>query len=197
MSEPVEIKHGVRFTSYQQEPVKMGAHTTYVWKTDPKHILFMMARYKFVSKLLHGKNKVLEIGCGDAFPSVIVAQEVKILDCINQEPLFEKDNREWLKFFNNITFNVHDIVKDPLNDNYDAGYSLDVLEHINPNDEEIFFLNICKALKPEGVLVIGTPNKDAAKYASAYSNKTHVNLKNYNELKDIMGERFRNCLFFR
>ena len=37
-------------------------HLSEAWINDPKHVLFTLSRYKFVSKLLEGYNKVLEVG---------------------------------------------------------------------------------------------------------------------------------------
>ena len=38
-----------------------------MWRNDPKHLSFTLARYKFCAKLLDGKNTALEVGCGDGF----------------------------------------------------------------------------------------------------------------------------------
>ena len=35
---------------------------SFSWDKDPKHLGFVFSRYKFVSKMFSGKNKVLEIG---------------------------------------------------------------------------------------------------------------------------------------
>ena len=57
--------------------VVLGPYTSHIWRDDPKHLLFLLARYKFCSKLLAGKNNVLEVGCGDSFGTAIVLQTVK------------------------------------------------------------------------------------------------------------------------
>jgi len=41
--------------------------TNQVWEDDPRRLTFLLARYKFVSKMLSGKKFVGELGCGDAF----------------------------------------------------------------------------------------------------------------------------------
>ncbi len=43
---------------------------------DPRRLLFVLARYKFVAKMLSGKQRVLEVGCGDAFGTRSVLQEI-------------------------------------------------------------------------------------------------------------------------
>ena len=47
--------------------VPLGPWTSYSLLNDPKHMCFVLARYKFCSKMLEGKAKILEVGCGDGF----------------------------------------------------------------------------------------------------------------------------------
>ncbi len=48
----------------------LGVMTNQVWHDDPRRLAFLLSRYKFVSKMLGGKAKVAEMGCGDAFGSL-------------------------------------------------------------------------------------------------------------------------------
>ena len=50
-----------------------------VWHGDPKRLVFTLSRYKFVAKMLSGKNSVAEIGCGDGFGARIVKQEFDLV----------------------------------------------------------------------------------------------------------------------
>src|SRR5438876_1060178 len=46
---------------------QLGLMSSYAWSDDPRHLLFILARYKFVAKMFSGMKKVLEVGCADAF----------------------------------------------------------------------------------------------------------------------------------
>ena len=59
--------------------VPLGPWTSYNLIRDPKHNLFVLARYKFCAKMLEGKEFVVEVGCGDGFGIPIMAQAVKRL----------------------------------------------------------------------------------------------------------------------
>src|SRR5215213_11654686 len=72
----------------------LGLTTNQVWRDDPRHLLFILARCKFVAKMLSGKEKVLEVGCGDAFGSRVVMQEVKSLTAVDFDGVFIKDANE-------------------------------------------------------------------------------------------------------
>ena len=62
---------------------QMGVAASYTWCDDPKRMSFSLARYKFVSKMLEGRERVFEAGCADGFASRIVAQSVGKLVAID------------------------------------------------------------------------------------------------------------------
>jgi hypothetical protein len=45
--------------------LQLGSMRAFDWFHDPKRLAFVSSRYKFVSKMLDGFPKVLEIGSGD------------------------------------------------------------------------------------------------------------------------------------
>src|SRR5258705_13364501 len=73
---------------------QLGLMSSQVWRDDPRRLLFVLARYKFVAKMFSGMQHVLEVGCADAFGTRIVAQEVKAVTAVDFDPLFvEQVNR--------------------------------------------------------------------------------------------------------
>ena len=69
----------------------LGLMTNQAWQDDPRHLLFTLARYKFVAKMLSGRDHVLEIGCADAFGTRLVLQEVKQLTATDFDSTFVED----------------------------------------------------------------------------------------------------------
>src|SRR5471032_354158 len=69
----------------------LGLMTNQAWQDDPKHLLFTLARYKFVAKMLAGREHVLEVGCADAFGTRLVVQAVKKLTATDFDPVFVED----------------------------------------------------------------------------------------------------------
>src|SRR4051794_1673174 len=61
---------------YAAEEIPLGPWTSYSLLNDPKHMCFVLSRYKFVAKMLQGKKDVMEVGVGDAIGLPIVAQAV-------------------------------------------------------------------------------------------------------------------------
>jgi len=76
---------------YREAAETLGPMTTQVWQDDPRRLTFVLARYKFVAKMLSGKRRVLEVGCADAFGTRIVQQEVGSVVAIDFDPVFIKD----------------------------------------------------------------------------------------------------------
>jgi cyclopropane fatty-acyl-phospholipid synthase-like methyltransferase len=79
---------------------------------------------------------------------------------------------------------------------FDAVFSLDVLEHISPQDEDRFLTHMVAPLKPAGVAIIGSPSIQSQVYASAQSRIGHVNCKDQQELQHLMQRYFEQVFVF-
>lgn len=174
----------------------LGLMSNQVWHDDPKRLGFVFARYKFVAKMLVGKREVLEIGCADAFASRIVRQEVERLVVSDFDPVFIADVNARLDHAWPIEARVHDFIENPMTVKFDAAYSVDVLEHINPADESKFFGNLTQSLHENSVCIMGTPSLESQIYASEGSKAGHVNCKTSEQLRDTMANYFKNVFMF-
>ncbi len=175
---------------------KFGIMSNHTWVNDPKRLLFLLARYKFVGQMFAGFKSVLEIGCADAFGSRIVAQSVKNLVVSDFDPVFIADvkQRNISKF--SCECIEHDILKGPMDRSFDGVFSLDVLEHIAPESEDVFFRNIVLSLNKSGVLIIGTPSLNSQAFASPESKAGHINCKSFPALKALLSRYFKNVFIF-
>jgi cyclopropane fatty-acyl-phospholipid synthase-like methyltransferase len=181
----------------RQGPVEMGPMTGDTWRNDPRRLTFLLARYKFVSKMLAGKASVLEVGCGDAFGMKLVLQTVGRGFGVDFDPLFVEwaqntARREGIP----AEFAVLDITETVPPGPFSAAYSLDVIEHVEPAIEHRFVANIAAALEPDGVCIIGTPNITSAPYASEPSRIGHINLKSADTLTETMRKSFQHVFVF-
>ena len=170
---------------------------------DPKHLLFTLSRYKFISKLLKGKSRVIEIGCHEATGSLIVAKEVEHLTAIDlQTDVIEFCQREYERFNLNISFYCLDALDtlSALTNNgkqkFDAAFLLDVLEHIDPEQENQLMGNIINVLSDTGALIIGIPSIESQPYASPVSKVQHINCKSLDSLKFLVEKYFHNVFMF-
>lgn len=176
--------------------VSLGPWTSYSLMHDPKHMAFVLARYKFCAKMLEGKDFVVEIGCGDGFGLPLIAQAVKHVHCIDWDERSLEGCSRRLKHLKNVTYQHIDLNKEHLPIKADAIYTIDVIEHLEPSKEDAFFRNLCKSLKPEGILITGTPNVTSNPYASEQSRSQHINLKSLSELKQLTLKYFIHAFPF-
>lgn len=187
MSEP-------QYQSYfNAEPEVMGPMAAQYYRDDPKLLGIHLARYKFVSKMLAGKEKVAEVGCGDGWFSRIVQREVGTLH------MYDFDKR----FIDSIYARkagkayAHDMLDGKLEYGaYDAVYSLDCLEHVAPNKQKKFMENVCDSLRADGCFIVGMPSAESQKYASPASKKGHVGCLGGDETRAFLGNYFANVFLF-
>ena len=175
---------------------KIGLMNSAVWHEDPKRLVFTLSRYKFVSKMLRGKNRVAEIGCGDGFGARIVKQEVGQLTITDYDSYFIKRFEDIISEEWPISAVEHNILEGPLEQKFDAIYSLDVMEHIHSENEHVFIKNIIDSVKNSGVVIIGMPSLESQMYASPGSKAGHVNCKSGKNLKSLMESFFHNVFLF-
>lgn len=178
---------------------QFGPMSSFTWNSDPKRLLFVLSRYKFAARMLEGSDKVIEIGCGDAFASRIVKQHVKNLLVTDADPKMIKSAMAIQTPDFPISTLCHDFCKGPLDDKeltFDAAYMLDVLEHIPKSKELMFFTNLRMSLTPSAKIVIGIPSTESQIYASPGSKAGHVNCKTKEEMQDSLRKVFSNVFCF-
>jgi len=175
---------------------KFGLMANESWNQDPKRTLFTLARYKFVAKMLDGCQSVLEVGCADAFGTRLVQQAVANVTAVDFDPIFIDDARSRANPHWPLQLAVHDMLSGPPPGKYDAIYSLDVLEHIQPSQEGTFIRNMLSSLKQSGALIIGMPSLESQNHASPQSKVGHVNCKTGIDLIELFKTYFNNVFLF-
>jgi 2-polyprenyl-3-methyl-5-hydroxy-6-metoxy-1,4-benzoquinol methylase len=180
----------------QKGLTRLGVMANQVWHDDPRRLAFTFARYKFVAKMMSGRTHVIEIGCADAFASRIVLQEVEKLTVIDFDPVFIHDVKSRMDPDWQLEAHVHDMVGGPFAGQFDGAYALDVLEHIQPHDEDTFLANITSSLIENAVAIFGMPSLESQAYASLGSKIGHVNCKTAHDFKTLLARHFRNVFIF-
>jgi hypothetical protein len=204
MQPSAESSEGTREPQYnrcleirdQQGLTPLGLMTNQVWEDDPRRLTFLLARYKFVSKMLSGKKFVGELGCGDGFGTRIVMQTVEKIVAYDFDPLFVEDIRQRRSGRWPLEAHYHDILEAKLPNKHDGIYSLDVIEHIPRNEEHLYLEHLRDSLTEDGVLIVGSPSLESQTYASPPSKAGHVNCKSGEELKALLKNYFQNVFLF-
>jgi ubiquinone/menaquinone biosynthesis C-methylase UbiE len=135
------------------------------------------------------KNKtVLDIASGEGYGSNILSGEAKYVYGVDiDENTIEKAKKKYKK--GNLEFLVGSTSAIPLEDNtVDIVISYETLEHHDEHNE--MMVEIIRVLKPEGMLLISTPDKYFYSDMRDYENKYHVKELYKNEFSELISEYF-------
>ena len=116
--------------------------TNHLWHEDPRRLVFLLARYRFVAKMLKDRRSLGEVGCGDAFGTRVVLQEVDEVTVYDFDPVLIEDVRQRRSERWPIDAYVHDIVTDALPNKHDGVYSLDLIGRLRGEDEHAYIANL-------------------------------------------------------
>lgn len=195
--ETKEKQYGMLFDVAEKHGItRLGLMINESWNQDPKRTLFTLARYKFVAKMLAGAGHVLEVGCADAFGTRLVQQSVARVTAVDFDPIFIEDTRDRQDPAWPMECFVHDMLNGPVPGQFDAIYSLDVLEHIAPEREHEFVSNMVSSLAATGAIIVGMPSLESQVHASPQSKVGHVNCKSGPVLKALFQEYFHSVFLF-
>ena len=175
---------------------RLGLMSNQTWYDDPRRLLFVMARHKFVAKMFSGLQNVLEVGCADAFATRLVLQEVGAITAVDFDPIFVQDVRNRMDERWRFDVREHNLLEGPVAGRFDGAYSLDVIEHIPEEDELQFVSNMVDSLSEHGIAIIGCPSLESQQHASPPSRAGHVNCKTGTGLKQLMSSFFHHVFIF-
>ena len=174
--------------------VTWSDHWSYNFRNDPKRLAFVLSRYKFAAKMGAQGRTVLELGCGEGIGATLLAEAAVSYTGI------DLDDAAIITARKNLTSEKYQFIYDDFMGktlgSFQTVVSLDVVEHIYPEHEAIYFETIAQNLSENGIAIVGTPNVTAAPYASEASNLGHVNLFSQARLKATLERYFHNVFPF-
>ncbi len=171
-----------------------GPYYSYQFRNTPRHILFTLARYKFAAKMIGQKKKILELGCNEGLGSYYLSEfsdHVHGVDLDEGAIAWAKKNMENEK----ISFQADNFLGKEYG-KYSAVVSIDVLEHIYPENEELYLQTLVKNMVYNGICIVGTPNIVTQKFADQKIAGAHVNLYSAERLVQSLETVFHNVFLF-
>jgi 2-polyprenyl-3-methyl-5-hydroxy-6-metoxy-1,4-benzoquinol methylase len=176
------------------EKVVLGPYFSWIVRKSPRRLLHLLSYYKFAAKMIGAGKRVLDVGCSEGFGTILLAEAAS--SCLGvdfDEPAIEVANASVAS--EKLTFRAMDILTtDP--GRFDAVVTLDVIEHIFPENADAFVSRLAGVLDPHGLLIIGTPNITSDQYANEHSRRGHVNLYSAKRLQDLGLRHFHNVFSF-
>lgn len=151
-----------------------------------------LKRYEFALNYVQNLN-VVDIACGEGYGSKILsekAQKVSGFD-IDQEAI----NHAKISYTEpNLFFSHGSVVKIPLEDaSVDVVVSFETIEHVDYQSQKQFLREVLRVLKPSGLFIVSTPDKDVC---GEGHNEFHICEMNKKSFLKELGGYFKNVDLF-
>jgi len=151
-----------------------------------------MHRYMHAARVVRGKS-VLDIASGEGYGSAILARSAARVIGVDISAEAVAHAAQFYKA-DNLEYFVGSCAEIPLGDSsVDVVVSFETLEHHDQHEE--MFLEIRRILKPGGVLIISSPDKDNYTIKPARTNEYHVKELFSNEFKALVAKHFKQYKF--
>lgn len=145
-------------------------------------------RYKFAENFVSDKN-ILDIACGEGEGACLLSKSAKSVvgvDIRNDAINFAKKHCH----YGNADFKVGDATNLLIEDNFfDGVVSFETIEHLNKNDQYRFLSGLKRVVKPNGFLIISTPDKRSWR-KMGLSWDDHLHELDYKEFNDMLEQYF-------
>jgi O-antigen biosynthesis protein len=150
-------------------------------------------RYLLASQLCVGKD-VLDIASGEGYGSALLARKAASVVGVDISEAAVKHASDSYPS-GNLRFLQGDCAQIPMADNsVDVVVSFETIEHHTQHEE--MMLEIKRVLRPNGVLVISSPDKYHYSEKPGFSNEYHVKELYEQEFKDLIGRYFKSSRYY-
>ncbi len=146
-------------------------------------------RYAIAKELVKDKV-VLDIACGEGYGANLLAKDAKSVIGLDKDATtINKARKKYTA--PNLIFSEGLFENIPVADHsLDVIVSFETIEHIA--DHVIILKEIKRVLKPDGVLIISTPDKKYYSDLAAYNNPFHVHELYKGEFTDLINRHFKH-----
>ncbi|MFG1466455.1 class I SAM-dependent methyltransferase [Xanthobacter sp. DSM 24535] len=150
-------------------------------------------RYLLMGALCEGRT-VLDAACGEGYGTAILALNALSVDGVDLDA--ETVATASAKYpLSNIAFRTANVTRLPFEDSrFDVVVSFETIEHIEHQEDALNEFR--RVLKPEGLLVISTPNEPVYNHNRTEPNPFHIKELKRSDFESALRGRFRNLSLY-
>lgn len=157
-----------------------------------------MERYYAASRLTEGKT-VLDAACGEGYGCYLMAKKAGKVIGIDLDAAAIAHAKRKYSDAGNLTFlqagvDRMDMVEDHT---IDVVTSFETIEHVSEAVQHGFISEIHRVLKPEGILIMSSPNRKEYSDRYHFHNKFHIHELYVDEFARLLKGTFRNVRMYR
>lgn len=145
-------------------------------------------RYAFALSLVKGL-RIADVACGEGYGAALLAGVAESVVGVDIDPATVAHARQRYGEIGNLRFECTDATRLPFADaSLDALTSFETLEHLHA--QAALIAEFARVLKPDGVLILSSPDRMTYSEARDYHNEFHVRELDREELLTLLGSRF-------
>ncbi|MBP3974053.1 glycosyltransferase [Pseudoxanthomonas spadix] len=145
-------------------------------------------RYAWCREVVRGR-KVLDIACGEGYGSALLAGTAARVSGVDISPEAIAHARKTYSGVGNVDFHVASATSIPFEaDTFEVIVSFETVEHLMEQEEMLAELR--RVLKPDGILIMSSPNRAVYSDDRNYANEFHVRELYFDEFAELLGREF-------
>ena len=164
------------------------------WADEPAIIHEHLHRYLFSTQFVNGRE-VLDLGSGEGYGSSILAGHARRVVGVEIDPLAVAHAR--LNYdASNLEFVEGSILKlgDFADASFDVAVCFEVIEHISDHEELVS--SVARLLRPGGVFVVSTPDREVYNALLGHVNPYHLKELDREEFATLLSKHFPRVTMF-
>lgn len=174
----------MNYKTYRGDSLDLDAQSPFFWD----HVV----RYWWAADQAH-QLSVLDCATGKGYGAFIMSHTAKKVIGIDLNPHSIEVAKTSFSSQDNLTFKLQDILKlEELEEKFDLITAFEVIEHLPPELTDRFIASLANALKPNGKLLLSTPNHDVVMKSYVHLPSFHINNFQPNELKKALSKHFNH-----
>lgn len=136
-----------------------------------------------------GNMRTLDAACGEGYGAALLSEAAESVEAVDISEAAVAHARQRYGDINNLRFEVADCTELPFEDDeFDRIVSFETLEHLAEQDE--LLAEFRRVLKPDGLLVLSSPDKAVYSDQQSASNEFHVRELYRDELEELIQRYF-------